>query len=116
MSPAAEGTRKDLVAPHKRGSRGRGPRPFEKLAIYGYRAGAWLMGHLPVPVARGLVSFTLQASFVLWPQKRRYVNDNFAHVLGPPGDEPRGPAQGPGRVPLVCALRRRADAPAAAVE
>jgi lauroyl/myristoyl acyltransferase len=76
--------RKDLVAPHKRGSRGRGPRPIEKLAIYAYRAGAWLMGHLPVPVARGLVSFALQASFVLWPQKRRYVNDNFAHILGRP--------------------------------
>jgi phosphatidylinositol dimannoside acyltransferase len=84
VSSAAKGPRKDLVAPHKRGSRGRGPRPIEKLAIYGYRAGAWLMGHLPVPVARGLVSFMLQASFVLWPQKRRYVNDNFAHVLGRP--------------------------------
>ena len=84
MSPAADRKRKDLVAPHKRGSRGRGPRPIEKLAIYAYRAGAWLMGHLPVPVARGAVSTMLQASFVLWPQKRRYVNDNFAHVLGRP--------------------------------
>ena len=83
MSPAAK-ARKHLVAPHKRGSRGRGPRPIEKLAIYGFRAGAWLMSHLPVPLARGLVSFTLQASFVLWPQKRRYVNDNFAHILGRP--------------------------------
>jgi KDO2-lipid IV(A) lauroyltransferase len=83
VSPVAK-ARKDLVAPHKRGSRGRGPRPIEKLAIYAYRAGAWLMGHLPVPVARGLVSFALQASFVLWPQKRRYVNDNFAHILGRP--------------------------------
>jgi KDO2-lipid IV(A) lauroyltransferase len=83
VSPAAK-ARKDLVAPHKRGSRGRGPRPFEKLAIYGYRAGAWFIGHLPVPVARGLVSFALQASFVLWPNKRRYVNDNFAHILGRP--------------------------------
>jgi KDO2-lipid IV(A) lauroyltransferase len=42
------------------------------------------MGHLPVPVARAIVSTMLQASFVLWPQKRRYVNDNFAHVLGRP--------------------------------
>src|SRR5207249_2800631 len=32
------------------------------------------------------VSLVLQASFVLWPKKRHYVNDNFAHVLGrPPG-------------------------------
>ena len=83
MSPATK-SRKDLVAPHKRGSRGRGPRPIEKLAVYVYRAGAWLMGHLPVPVARGFVSIALQASFVLWPQKRRYVNDNFAHILGRP--------------------------------
>jgi KDO2-lipid IV(A) lauroyltransferase len=42
------------------------------------------MGRLPVPVARGVVSFFLQVSFVLWPKKRRYVNDNFAHVLGKP--------------------------------
>jgi phosphatidylinositol dimannoside acyltransferase len=63
---------------------GRGPRPIEKAAIYAYRAGAWLMGRLPVPIARGGVSFFLQLSFVLWPKKRRYVNDNFAHVLGKP--------------------------------
>jgi lauroyl/myristoyl acyltransferase len=44
----------------------------------------WLMSRLPVPVARGIVSFALQVSFVLWPKKRRYVNDNFAHVLGKP--------------------------------
>ena len=62
----------------------RGPRPVEKAAIYAYRAGAWLMGRLPVPVARGVVSFFLQVTFVLWPKKRRYVNDNFAHVLGKP--------------------------------
>jgi len=63
---------------------GRGPRPIEKAAIYAFRAGAWLMGQLPVPVARGVVSFFLQVTFVLWPKKRRYVNDNFAHVLGRP--------------------------------
>jgi len=63
---------------------GRGPRPIEKAAIYAFRAGAWLMGRLPVPVARGVVSFFLQVTFVLWPKKRRYVNDNFAHVLGKP--------------------------------
>jgi phosphatidylinositol dimannoside acyltransferase len=62
----------------------RGPRPVEKAAIYAYRAGAWLMGRLPVPIARGVVSFLLQMSFLLWPKKRRFVNDNFAHVLGKP--------------------------------
>ena len=84
MSPAARGPRKDLVAPHRRSAKAttRGPRILEKLAIYAYRAGMWLMSRLPVPVARGIVSFMLQLSFVLWPKTRRYVNDNFAHVLG----------------------------------
>ncbi len=82
--PPAGKSRKALDAPHKRASRGRGPRPVEKTAIVVYRAGTWLMGRLPVPVARAIVSFVLQASFVLWPQKRRYVNENFAHVLGKP--------------------------------
>jgi KDO2-lipid IV(A) lauroyltransferase len=88
VSPAADGPRqerKGLVAPHTRNAKG-SFRPVEKAAIYGYRAGMWLMGRVPVPVARGIVSFMLQLSFVLVPKKRRYVNDNFAHVLGrPPG-------------------------------
>jgi KDO2-lipid IV(A) lauroyltransferase len=88
VSPAADGPRqerKGLVAPHTRNAKG-SFRPVEKAAIYGYRAGMWLMGRLPVPVARAIVSFMLQLSFVLWPKKRRWVNDNFAHVLGlPPG-------------------------------
>ena len=89
MSSAADGDRqerkKQLVAPHRR-TGNRNFRPAEKAAIWGYRAGMWLMSRLPVPVARGIVSFALQVSFVLWPKKRRYVNDNFAHVLGkPPG-------------------------------
>ena len=86
MSPAAAGganrREKGLGAPVAR--TGRGPRPIEKSAIYAYRAGAWLMGRLPVPIARGVVSVLLQASFLLWPKKRRSVNDNFAHVLARP--------------------------------
>jgi len=82
VSPAADRGGKGLGTPVVR--TGRGPRPVERAAIYGYRAGAWLMGRLPVPVARGIVSLFLQASFVLWPKKRRYVNDNFAHILGRP--------------------------------
>jgi KDO2-lipid IV(A) lauroyltransferase len=78
-------SRKGLVAPHTRHAKG-SFRLVEKAAIYGYRTGMWLMGRVPVPIARGLVSFMLQLSFVLVPKKRHYVNDNFAHVLGrPPG-------------------------------
>src|SRR5262249_43118112 len=78
VSPAAGGAKsreQGLGAPVSRS--GRGPRPVEKAAIYAYRVGAWLMGHLPVPVARGIVSVLLQLSFLLWPKKRRSVNDNF---------------------------------------
>jgi len=86
VSPATAGAgrsrEKGLGTPVAR--TGRGPRPVERSAIYAYRAGAWLMGRLPVPIARGIVSVLLQASFLLWPKKRRYVNDNFAHVLGRP--------------------------------
>jgi KDO2-lipid IV(A) lauroyltransferase len=84
VSQAPSRPRKDLDAPHRRGASKGGPRPIEKAAIYAYRAGMWLMGRVPVPLARGIVSFFLQLSFVLWPKKRRYVNDNFGHILGRP--------------------------------
>ncbi len=78
-------SRKGLVAPHTRNAKG-SFRPVEKAAIYGYRAGMWLMSRVPESVARGLVSVMLQLSFFLVPKKRHWVNDNFAHVLGkPPG-------------------------------
>ncbi len=84
--------RHELVAPHRRREAGRrGPTRFvargvERLAVHVYRAGAWLIGHLPMVVARGLVRVPLVASYVLWPAKRRTVNANFAHILNlPPG-------------------------------
>jgi lauroyl/myristoyl acyltransferase len=84
VSPAADRGRTALGSPVQR--TGRGPRLVEKLAIYGYRSGMWLMSRMPVRVARWIVSVGLQLSFLLVPTKRRYVNDNFAHVLGrPPG-------------------------------
>jgi lauroyl/myristoyl acyltransferase len=85
VSPAPEATPqpKGLGSPHKRGkAAGRGFRPIEKLAISAYRTGMWLMSRLPVPVARAIVSFFLQLSFVLVPSKRRSINVNFAHILG----------------------------------
>lgn len=77
--------RRELVAPHRRGEGG--PRYLERFAVHAYRAGAWLIGHLPMAVARRLISSVFIASYALWPSKRRYVNANFAHVLGrEPGD------------------------------
>ena len=81
VDPVAK-PKKALQAPHRRRDRGIGPRPLEKGATVAYRAGMWLMGRLPVGLARGIVSGLLQASFFLVPRKRKYVNDNFAHILG----------------------------------
>lgn len=86
--------RRELVAPHRRGESGRRTadrlleRLVERLAVHAYRAGAWLIGHMPAALARGLVRSVLVASYVLWPSKRRAVNSNFAHVLGLTPGEP----------------------------
>ncbi|HZM73016.1 MAG TPA: hypothetical protein VFC71_06535 [Candidatus Polarisedimenticolia bacterium] len=86
--------RHELVAPHRRREsdrRGVGrvlTRVVERLAVYVFRGGAWLIGHLPVSMARGLVRVPLVASYVLWPAKRATVNANFAHVLGLPAGHP----------------------------
>jgi len=83
---APSGGRRDLVAPHRRGDGG--SRLLEHGAILGYRAGSWIIGHLPERVARGLVGFVVRGSYALWPSKRRFVNENFAHVLGRTVDDP----------------------------
>jgi len=69
-----------LKAPHRRGPQG--PRPIERSAVYVYRLGAWILGSLPVPIARWIVAFMLQLSFFIVPSKRRSVHLNFAHVTG----------------------------------
>ena len=112
--PTERHARSDLVAPHKRGARGRGPRPIEKAGDLRLPRGH--VAHEPparAGCARPSSASCSRRRSCSWPQKRHYVNDNFAHVLGQPAHEPRGQAQGAGGVPLVCALRRRADAPAA---
>lgn len=74
------GGRRELVAPHRRGNGG--PRRLERVAVRGYLAGAWLIGHVPARLARALIMLVFRVSYSVWPSKRRYVNENFAHVLG----------------------------------
>jgi KDO2-lipid IV(A) lauroyltransferase len=62
---------------------------FERGVVRGYRAAAWLLGHLPEPPARFAFATGTQASYLLWPLKRRWSNANFAHVLGLSPDDPR---------------------------
>lgn len=78
--------RTTLAAPHRRG--GGGPRFIERGAVIGYRFAEWLMGHVPQVLARGLLRTGLRATYTLWPSKRRYVNSNYARVLGLEPDRP----------------------------
>ena len=80
--------RRTLEAPHRRSDEGFS-RIVERIAVLAYRLASWVLGRLPEePVVR-LLGWLLQASYVLWPTKRHWSNENFAHVLGL---EPSDPA------------------------
>jgi lauroyl/myristoyl acyltransferase len=76
-----------LEAPHRR--RKAGPRAVERAAVAGYKATSWLLGVLPAGLARGVIGRASQASYLAWPARRRWSNQNFAHVLGLPPDDAR---------------------------
>ena len=82
-----------LEAPHRRlepASRGRaaGRRFVERIAVVAYRAGEWLIGHLPRRAVEAVLGVVFRASYLLWPAKRRWANANFGHVLGRAPDDP----------------------------
>jgi len=76
-----------LEAPHRRG--GTPPRIVERAAVGVYRATSWLLAILPPSFARAVIGRLAQASYLLWPARRRWSNGNFGHVLGLPPDDPR---------------------------
>src|SRR5207253_3088064 len=76
--------RRRLEARHKRQDRGR--RVLEKGVVRAYRATSWLLGHVPEVLGRGVVGTGGQLSYLAWPTKRRWSNENFGHVLGLPPD------------------------------
>jgi KDO2-lipid IV(A) lauroyltransferase len=82
-----------LEAPHRRGKAGArgktGPRIVERTALAGYKATSWLLSVLPAGPARAVIGRLSQASYLAWPAKRRWSNQNFGHVLGLPPDDPR---------------------------
>jgi lauroyl/myristoyl acyltransferase len=86
VRPSARGLRR-LEAPHRRLELG--PRIFEKSAVRLYRVAAWLLGRVSPRIAAAVVGGLFQLSYRLWPTKRTWSNDNFAHVLGLPRDDPR---------------------------
>jgi len=80
-------SRSSLPAPHRREAQGR---PFrERFAILGYRAGAWILGRLPLGPATRVGGWIAVAVYWAWPTKRRYVRANAARVLGVAPDDRR---------------------------
>ncbi len=75
-----------LEAPHRRLQSGSST--FERVVVVGYKAIAWLIGHLPPAVPRVILARGAQLSYLLWPTKRRWSNANFGHVLGLPPEHP----------------------------
>ena len=78
---------RELEAPHRRVEPG--PRIVEKAAVVGYKAAERLLGILPAGPSQFVASRITQASYLLWPTKRRWSNRNFGHILGLPPDHPR---------------------------
>lgn len=76
-----------LEAPHRRG--GTSPRIVERSAVLGYRAMSWLLRSLPAKPTGAVLGLGSQGSYLLWPKKRAWSNQNFGHVLGLPPDDPR---------------------------
>ncbi len=79
--------KRGLEAPHRRADEGFS-RITERIAVGLYRAVSWVLGRLPEPPARAVIGRLLQASYLLWPTKRRWSNENFAHVLGLEAGDP----------------------------
>jgi KDO2-lipid IV(A) lauroyltransferase len=78
---------RELEAPHRRLEAG--PRIVEKAAVVGYRTAERLLGILPAGPSQFVASRITQASYLLWPTKRRWSNRNFGHILGLPPDHPK---------------------------
>jgi lauroyl/myristoyl acyltransferase len=81
------GRERRLEAPHRRPRHG--PRLLEKATVLAYRAAARLIAALPPELARAVIGRLAQASYLLWPTKRRWSNRNFGNVLGLTPDHPR---------------------------
>ena len=75
-----------LRAPHRRQAEGR--RIRARLAVLGYRAGAWILGHLPLRPAARVGGWVAVAIYWTWPTRRHYVRANAAHVLGVAPNDP----------------------------
>ena len=81
-----EPTRRALVERHHATTGG--ARIVERLGLVGYRTVRAIVGRLPARPAWMVLGWVAQATYLLWPSKRRWSNINFGHVLGLPPDHP----------------------------
>jgi KDO2-lipid IV(A) lauroyltransferase len=58
-----------------------GSRIVERTAVQAYRGTSWVIQHVPERLARAVIGTLTQASYLAWPEKRRWSNANFGHVL-----------------------------------
>jgi lauroyl/myristoyl acyltransferase len=82
-----------LEAPHRRREQLRTVSPaariIEPLGYHAYRAGSWIVCRIPDRIAWSLVGTAMVAGAMLWPKKRRWSEENYAHVLGVEPGHPR---------------------------
>ncbi len=57
--------------------------------MLGYRSASWLLRTLPAGPTGAVLGLASQGSYLVWPKKRDWSNQNFGHVLGLPPDDPR---------------------------
>ena len=65
-----------------------GSRAVERMGLVSYRAMRALVGRLPARPAWTVLGWISQLTYLAWPSKRRWANQNFAHVLGLPAGHP----------------------------
>ncbi|CAN5590992.1 lysophospholipid acyltransferase family protein [soil metagenome] len=80
-------------APHRRASQGRAARlafrVWERLVVLVYRAASTVLARVPLGVSEPVARMLFRVGYYAWPQKRRIVLANAAHVLGIPAGDRR---------------------------
>ncbi len=80
-------------APHRRSRRGRlgqvAARTWERLVVSAYLGASWALARVPLRVSEPVARRLFLVGYLAWPQKRRIVESNAAHVLGTTRDDPR---------------------------
>ncbi|HEX5467291.1 MAG TPA: hypothetical protein VFW92_11520 [Candidatus Limnocylindrales bacterium] len=75
------------AAPHRRHEAGRlrrlGQRIVERLTVLAYRTASRILGALPLGLTWPLFRLAFLVAYAVWPPKRRVIQANALHVLGP---------------------------------